>query len=413
MSIGVGDILLSQVSVGSINLLGDSARVYAFNIYEDIFDYFGPKAEIRVHDYADALGNSALNGSYEQDVVLSFSEHYTNSRRNMTFKMYENANLNNRAETEGSGRFKEYDIRCVMPELLNAEGNYVNRSFVDYTTNITKTVLEENLLTQRNIEIQEQSSNNRRYTFNQQHPREVLRTLTNEHIGTESRSSAFITFQKHGEGNSSYIISTFEKLFQQSPVANLVSSSTLSFSTATLDQVVNSIRRYRVDSTFFTRDRARNSTVSRSYNIGTGTLHDEANPQSFRFRILGRDPFTGQASYVNNSPSEDTMYDNVNDPLPTTVAQARAQRRRFMSYLTENHGTFEIHGNPGIKLGDVVNLTIPNHSAQGGSQERIFSGPALVVSIKHQVLPMGSQPRYTMVLGLVKAGYNQVTGGSA
>jgi len=123
--------------------------------------------------------------------------------------------------------------------------------------------------------------------------------------------------------------------------------------------------------------------------------------------------FSGTASYVNNNPATNTLHDIINDPMPTTVAQARAQRQRFISYLTENHGTFEIHGNPGIKLGDVVSLTIPNHSAQGGSQERIFSGNALVVSIKHQVLPMGNQPRYTMVLGLVKAGYNQVTGGSA
>ena len=147
--------------------------------------------------------------------------------------------------------------------------------------------------------------------------------------------------------------------------------------------------------------------------MSTGVLHDQSVPASLTFKVLGKPAFTGKTSYVTNGPSSTTLYDSVNDPQTITTAQARANRKQFLSYLTENHGTFEIHGNPGITLGDVVNLTIPNQSAQGGSQERLFSGPALVVSIHHKISPIDSQPRYTMILGLVKAGFNQYGGGSA
>jgi hypothetical protein len=409
----LGDIRISEISLGGINLNRQEIHAYAFNIHEDILDYYGPKAELRIHDYADIIGNAGLNGSYDQDLVIRFSEYYSGAEVSMNFKLYENANMGDRAGEEGSGRMKQYDLRCVMPELLNAGGNYVNRSFVDYTTNITKTILEENLLTERNVEIQETSSNNRRFTFNQRHPREVLGVLNDEHIGTESSSSAFVAYQNHKNGDSKYVITTFEKLFQQTPRTNLIRSSEVSFSTATIDLLVNSIRSFNVNSSFFTRDRYEARTISRSYNMSTGVLHDQTNPQRQSFRVLGRNVFNAPPRYVNNNPAEVTLYDSANDPTSITIAQARANRRQFLTYLTENHGTFEIHGNPSITLGDVVNLTIPNLSAQGGSQERIFSGPALVVSITHKIQPVGVQPRYTMILGLVKAGYSQVSGGSA
>jgi hypothetical protein len=411
--VGLGTIKINQLTVGGINLMQPHTYAYAFNIYEDIFDVYGPKADIRVHDYVDALGNFQLNGSYDQGVVISFSEHYTGNRLSMNFKLYENANMSDRAGKEGSGRMKEYDLRCVMPELLSARGNFVNKSYVDLTTNITKDVLINDFKTQRTVEIQEQSINKRRFNFNQKVPMEVIRLLNDEHIGSESNSSAFITYQNHRAGRSTYRISTFEKLFQQAPVARLIRSSTTSFSTATLQDLIGSIRTYQINSAFFTADRSNFSTISRSYNMSTGVLHDQSVPASLTFKVLGKPAFTGKTSYVTNGPSSTTLYDSVNDPQTITTAQARANRKQFLSYLTENHGTFEIHGNPGITLGDVVNLTIPNQSAQGGSQERLFSGPALVVSIHHKISPIDSQPRYTMILGLVKAGFNQYGGGSA
>lgn len=411
--VGLGSIKINQLTVGGIDLMQPQTYAYAFNIYEDIFDVYGPKADIRIHDHVDAIGNSQLNGSFEQDVVISFSEHYTGNRISMNFKIYENANMSDRAGKEGSGRMKEYDLRCVMPELLAARGNFVNRSYVDSTTNIAKDVLTNSFKTQRTVEIQEQSINNRRFNFNQKAPMEVMKILNDEHIGSESRSSAFVTYQNHRAGKSKYHITTFEKLFQQAPVGRLIRSSTTSFSTATLQDLIESIRTYQINSAFFTADRSSFSTISRSFNISTGVLHDQSVPSSLTFKVLGKPAFTSRAPYVTTGPYSTTLYDSVNDPQNITTAQARANRKQFLSYLTENHGTFEIHGNPGITLGDIVNLTIPNQSAQGGSQERLFSGPALVVSIHHKIAPIDSQPRYTMILGLVKAGFNQYSGVSA
>lgn len=412
--VGLGNINIKQLTVGGIDLTRTETYAYAFNIYEHIFDMYGPKADIRVHDYVDALGNSQLNGSYDEEVVISFSEHYTGSNLSMNFKLYENANMSDMAGRQGSGRMKEYDLRCVMPELLNARGNYVNKSYVDSTTNIAKDVLTNSFKTQRTIEIQEQSINKRRFNFNHKTPMEVMKILTDEHIGSESRSSAFITYQNHRAGNNRYRISTFEKLFQQAPVARLIRSSTTSFSTATLQDMIDSIRTYKINSAFFTADRSNFSAVSHSYNASTGVLHDQNVPDNLTFKVLGKPVFKGKVPYVDASgPWALTMYDSVNDPQNITLAQARADRKHFLTYLTENYGTFEIHGNPGITLGDVVNLTIPNQSAQGGSQERLFSGPALVVSIQHKIAPADAQPRYTMILGLVKAGFNQYGGVTA
>ena len=54
-----------------------------------------------------------------------------------------------------------------------------------------------------------------------------------------------------------------------------------------------------------------------------------------------------------------------------------------------------------------------NKSQDGsGANEKQFSGKALVVGVRHKIKPLGQTPRYTCIVRVVKAGYDQGGGKS-
>lgn len=403
MQFQLGDLKKLEVNLGNIALNQGSVFSSMITIHEDILDPFGPKANIQVIDYDDYIHKANFTGSYEQDILIKLTEFNRNTNSLYNFKTYQVSNLSDtNPDNSGNGRSKQYVVRCVSSELLDAQVNRVYKSYNDYTTNITKDILENNCKTNKNILIEESSSAKRRLVFNYESVSNSFNRLNQEHIGTESKSSAFVTFQKQKYRKTNYVISTFEKLFQQSPVRTLYRSGRINFSSATAEETLNSIISMNVDSSFFSLNRAFSSTSRLSFNLSTGVATEEINIRNQNFNILGR-PIS-RNTRGNAGPTLTTIHDALNDPQNLTTAEARALRARFIAHLSENYGEFEIHGDPGISLGDVVKLNIPNLSASGNGQENIFSDDALVVSIVHKILPAGSTPRYTMVLGLVKAG---------
>ena len=143
----VGDIKISSIKVGNMDLSkGGQASIMGFNIYEDILNPYGPLAEVRVLDPTDQLGKNNLNGAYDQDVEISFSGgNFATGETKLKMKMFHNKDLNDQSlNNQGSGHHKQYDIRCVSPEFLNAQGNFVEKSFKDtQTSDVVKHIVEK------------------------------------------------------------------------------------------------------------------------------------------------------------------------------------------------------------------------------------------------------------------------------
>lgn len=393
MVLQVGAAQVTGLNVGNIDVVGNPSTNYRnITITEDILDPLGQRANIKIVDKYDAIGAAGFDKEVEIPVNLKFNEYLSGLIARFNLRVFEFANMNDGSDELGkNGRVKMYDVKCVSPEYLKNLDNQLENSYRDYTTNIVRDIIKEYLETDKPIEIQEDSSTQRNFIFTDK-PMDALNALNEEHVGTASKNSAFVTFQKQKLGSTKYVITTFDRLFAQSPVATLYRSGRISFSSATREEIVNSIIKMNVDSSFFSPNKFLTGIYDRSYNLSTGTVGDygtQRNDNNNRGRRRG-------SSIITN------IFDSLNEPQNLTTAEAKTLRAYYIARLSENYAEFTIHGNPNISLGDVVSLNIPTISAGGGSREQVFSGNALVVSLTHNILEPGHTPQYTMTLGCVR-----------
>jgi hypothetical protein len=413
----IGDINISDLRIGDINLNDPSLVSYSgFNVYEDILNPYGPVCEIRVVDFNDVLGITKLNGDYNKDVVINFSVADTGQSIGFKFKMFQNKNLDDKAlQHHGSGHSKQYDIRGVSSEMLAAQGNFVEKSYDDLTSNIVKDILTNNFKTDKSVDIQETTKGKRRLTFNNEHPLSVVKKLNGEHVASQSESSAYVLYQETEENNQKYVFSTFEKLFQQEPVATLKQSTTLNTSMSGIEDQMNSIMWIKVSDSFFTPTRPMSKSSEQTVNLTThGVTSTRTNKTDFKVAdgsTASRGVYVNQASYANQYPVYGVL-DKANDKQSHETTLAKKKRAEYISHLSQNSAQLEIPGNAAIKIGKIINLIIPQKADFSSGGETQFNGKALVTKIRHKIKPIGQSPRYTMILEVVKASYKE-GGGNA
>lgn len=414
----IGDINLDTVKIGSLDLVqGGQAMLSHMDIYENILDPTGPKANIRIVDPTDSIGKNRINGGYDQDIEIKFGlSENTMGSGTIGFKLkpFKNSDQSDRSDTgQGSGHSKLYTIRGVSAESLNANGNKVKKSFNDQTSNMVKKVLEENFKTKLQIDIDENTDGKRRLVFNNEDPRKVLKKLNHEHVSSQNQSSLFALFQtSDGNGNMKYKFSTFEKLFQQAPVVTLKQSATLNSANASESDKQNSIIWFKAPETFNAQPRASSKPVESTINM---TTHQPTYvpPKNYSFNVPGQPVYNNQASYTREQPVK-YVHSMANNKQPHKTSEAKTKRTAFLSHLAQNSVQMEIPGNPSIKLGSMINLDIPKKSDTGNEAgETQINGKFLVVGIRHKVKPAGQTPRYTMVIEAVSASYNDGGNGSA
>ena len=406
----IGDIKIAKLKIGDIDLNDYKTATYAgLNIYEDILDPYGPKCEIRVVDHSDALGSKKLNGSYTSNVEVHFSgTEFDSEERKYNFKLFHNSNLNDLSiHNYGSGHHKQYDVRSVCPEMLHAQGNYMEKSYDSPTHAIVEDVLKIGFKTEKQIDIKTKTDGKRRVVLNNDHPLECIQKLNEEHVSTEDKSSCFTLYQESG-AEQKYVFATFETLFQQQSEVTLSQRYDLNNGKATHEDKQNSIMWFRPSENFFTPSRSFSKPSEQTFNLTTHKVVS-TNPTQARgskYKLID-DPVYSQdkqASYVDRVPIE-SVHDKANNSQKHGASKAKADRAAFLSHLIQNSAELETYYNPKIKLGKIITINVPNKSDGVGGNEKQFNGKVLVTSIRTKIKPMGQTPRATMILRVVKASY--------
>lgn len=410
----IGDIKFTEFRIGGMDLNDpNQAFPHEINIYEDILNSYGPALDVRVVDPTDSLSKNKINGSYNQDISIRFSDE-SGKTVGFKFKQLENSNLNDEAQfKQGSLHAKSYTIKGIPTEFLNAQGNYVEKSWNDRTTNIAKDIIKNNYKTDKQIEVDEDSKEKRRWIASNEHPLEQLQKLNDEHVASQSQSSAYTIFQQQQNGNQKYKITTYEKLFQQGPVATIKQSTVLDSSASTEEDKKNSIMWINVGESFFSASRHLTRSSEQTINLTTHKVV-QTEPKNTKFVLPGKEIYQGPTTNHKTVPQR-KIYSKVNeDQQKITPGEAKRKRAEFLSHLAQNSAELEIPGNPNITLGSIVNLQLPKKvdPGLGGGNELQFNDKVLVVGIRHKIKPAGQTPRYTMVLKVVKASYSQ-GGGTA
>jgi hypothetical protein len=163
---------------------------------------------------------------------------------------------------------------------------------------------------------------------------------------------------------------------------------------------------FKPSSTFFTPVRSSTKPNERTYNLVTGKVHSVPPNELSNYDLADKTNSIAPAD-TKSVPSH-TVNDPSNNKQDTYVADAKKNRAAFLAYLAQNSAELEIMGNTKIKLGAMIELDIPKKSNSDNEKgEPQINGKALVVAIKHKIKPFGQEPRYTMVLRVVKGSYKE------
>lgn len=406
-----GDVNISKLKIGDIDLTQYKEASYVgLNIYEDILNAYGPVCEIRVLDHSDALGKKNVNGAFDKDIEIAISNSdFGGEAKNYKLKFYQNKNLNDQSVNGGgSGHHKQYDIRGVSPEMLKAQGNYIQKSYKDQTHNIVKDVVKT--VSDKQLDIKSKSDVKRRVILNNKHFLDSVRHLNDIHSSNEEKSSCFVLYQETGQ-QSKYVFATFEKLFQEKPTVTLSQSVGLD-GKSSFQEKQNSIIWFRPSNNFFTPSRPLAKSKQKTFNMTTHASYAPKD-EEIQFKLPDQPVYKGKPSNTKEVPIYHT-YDKANDKEKHTTADAKTNRAAFLSHLMQNSAELETYYNPKIKLGCMIELKIPNKSNEGGSGgEKQFNGKCLVVAIRTKIKPLGQTPRATMVLRVIKASYKEGGNGEA
>jgi hypothetical protein len=386
-----------------------------FNIYEDILNPFGPVAEIRVIDPTDALGQNNITGSFSEDVEIKFSpdSNLGGGETSVKLKMYQNKNVNNlSSNNRGSNKHKQYDIRCVSPEVLNAQGNYIQKSFKEKkTSDMVKHVLEKGFKSKRQMDIGS-TEPLRDMRFNNEHPLDVLKKLNNEHVSQKYESSCFALFQQSDDngGEHKYVFKTFEELFEQESVVTLTQSTNLNYEAGNDQEKQNSIIWFKPSDNFFTGPRAFTKSKANVIDLTTHKVVS-ADGEKTNFKWADKSEIYKNKADNADGVNQDYIVDKANSGKQHNTAAAKVKRAEFLAGLAQTGAKLEVYYNPKIKLGSMIKLEIPKaHNSEGGLESQ-FNGKVLVVGIRTKYKVSRDPPNCTMELTVAKGNSFKEGGG--
>jgi hypothetical protein len=401
----IGDLIFQSVKIGGLDLLSGEASFHGMDFYEDLNDPFGsPLIEINVVDPSDALNKYKLTGDFENNKIeIKYKYEPTGEVVGFNSVMHSNKNLQDRAgnQNQGSLHSKQYCIRGCQPELLNVNRNPVQKNFSGPTTKHVETIFKDYAKSEKQFETRDESEE-RDKTYSNEHPVNATQDLLKNHTSKKYKSSAYTVFQEWKNGNSKIVQTTYEQLFEQSPVVTLKERTDLNLTGITEQDQQNSIMWAEYDPSW-TEPRAMSRAVKNSYNPATNVVVDE----KYKSDTKSKTP-AYKNEYKDGTYLVSSLEDTVNNSKQHTNADARRQRAQFTSHLMQGTARIEVPYNPKITLGSIVQLDIPkktDNNQFGGEGQ--FNKKALVVAVHHKIKPAGQRPGSTMILELAKAGMEQ------
>jgi hypothetical protein len=399
-----GSLKNLKIKIGGQDIASNfqDASFAGFNIYENIMNPTGPLAEIRLVDFEDFLGKNNLNGAYDKDIEIEFDGE-NGGRKKFKLKMYENKNLNNRSYNNlGSGHCKEYDLRCVSPELLNCQGNYIQKSFNGKTSDVVKHIVEKGFKSDKKFN-GSQTKGNRRIIINNKHPLDAYHDMNNEHVSDKYESSCFVLFQKEDE----YHFKTFEELFEGQSKGKFTHSTTWDYESGGGDKN-KAVLWFKPSRSFLTSTRSLSKPAEYTFNLTTHKVAAVDPESQDNFKTTEKSKvYQGQLQSAKEVPVK-YIHDKANNKDKHETSTAKTKRAAFLSHLAQNSAELEIPFND-INIGDIIELDIPEMSTDSnGDGEKQFNGKCCVVGIRTKYKgPGGQPPDCTQVLRVVMASYKR------
>lgn len=411
MSNVAGSYNFRTFKIGQTDLTNSNLQIVRCNIYESCVDHH-TYADVTVFDPDDTMSQKMFSG--DEEVEIEFNVPGGQTPAKFKFAMLKNTDVRH----QGALKAKTYTFHMCSPEFLKGQATSVDKGWNKQTHEIVKDIVKDYWMSDKEVEVEETDSKTR-FIGNGHPPHKVLDMLKNRHVSQKSKSSAYTLFEtRDSNGKQKFKFVTFEKLMENKSSSTNTYKQNINVSneaSTTGDDMWNIIS-LNLPETFNTLPRWSSATNQSTYCTASGKQQSKDikyKDQEKEFKYLGKSPIR-KAEWDDvkkeRKPFRHTIIDKANDKERTKISEMRGKKAAYMARLMNDVGTMQIHGNPNIKVGDVIKIAIGKQSDESGESKQI-TADVLVVNLRHTFgLPSDRPGPYTMIVEFIKAGYEQGVG---
>lgn len=406
-----GDVNVKRVELSNKTLkagINPMDQIMGIDIFEDISK---PTiyAAIYFNDNIGLLESFPIIG--EEEVTVEFVTPGIKKTTTYKFRSFEVSNV----VRDVNGKGVTFMLRCVSEEHLYNGSQLVKQSYETVLSSVVPDILSTYLSSKKEF-IVDETKGIQTIAFPKMNPLQSIDMCRTRAVSKQYPSSAYVFF----ENQAGFNFKTIEGLVKEgkprigSRVFN-VQRNTSSSKPETLANAYRTIINYQnIASTDSNKKAAEGvyKAVTKTFNLSSKTFTSE------NFNL--KDVFSKMETFdkKNQIPNTDDFIDKFGSGVPKQFFVPKddlrpdnfidtmvAVRNSFAVLLNSNVTRVLVHGDSGLKVGDMVTLELP--SATGTTDrkkdDKMVSGNYLVTRLRHMITP-STKTKHQIVFDCVSIG---------
>lgn len=404
-------LLLSEDQSRTVSLMSHTASIDLFeNITSPVMF-----AELHIADSAGLLQSFPIIG--EEYVKITFKTP-KNKGEPATFLFRVNE-VKNKTVNETNKRLS-YTLQLCSAELMRNSNTLVNRKASDNISNIIRSIITDDITTQKPINI-DPTIGIEDVLLTRLQPFQAIDMLRQRAVSSEYKSSSFCFF----ENRKGFNFTTIERMIDEGgkQIATGNHDKVFFFDTARKDGMENltlrNIIAYNQLTFVSALTQVNNGGINnqiQQFDLITGDLKKVTYTDN-----IGGDAFKNSSTtsagqnttgFLKNHGKTTTVTKVIpmrSDKQPLQLTEKLTNLQAYAQKITQNIVLIHIYGDSDINIGDVIECRFPSgeDSNKNTGVSRLDSGSYLVSKARHMILN-GDRPQYTMALELIKGDLQEV-----
>jgi hypothetical protein len=406
----VGDVNVKRLVIYSSKSIGASIVPLDQMVSLDIWEDMSKPTMYATLTLLDTLGlieKFPLIG--EETVEIEIQTPGLAAPVKYTFKCFEISNLQRLA----NGKGMSYTLRCVSDEHLRNAGTMVRESMSNVISNMVPYILQKHIQTTKPI-IADQTKGIQTIVFPRLAPLQAIDMLRLRAVSKDYTSSAYVFF----ENQSGFNFKTVEGLYKDglasigSRIFNMNQNAL-----AEKQSLANSFRTIQSHQVIRKSDAMRKlaqgafGSVTRVFDVNTKsfeTINYDFDTAFSSFQTTAKKTLSNTTEWLNEySKGVQRQFFGVKDTSrpDTFITDAIGIRNSFVELLNDDVTRILIHGDTGLKVGDVISLNIPQVDGLTSRKKPdvFMSSNYLVIRLRHMI-SFNVKTTHEIVLDCVKMG---------
>jgi hypothetical protein len=389
-----GDVEIKYITLKNPKLgasINPIEQITGFDIFEDMAK---PTlyATVFFNDNIGLIEDFPIIG--EEEIEIEFKTPGQSDTTKYKFRSFELTNVSKNVNGKGA----TYTLRCVSEEHLYNASDLITQSFQDTVSNIVPIILTKYLKTKKEV-IVDEAKGIQTLAVPRLNPLQTIDMCRKRAVSKQFPTSSYVFF----ENQAGFNFKTVEGLLKDGKpsIGSRVFNAAQNVM-ASKETQANSFRTMLGFENIAAMDSNKKAAegvfkaVTRAFNISTKEFSEGKFDLKNVFGAIQKFDKTSQL------PNTDEFIDKFASGVPKSffvpidtlrpdnfIDTAIAVRNSFAVLLNSNIVRVLIHGDSGLKVGDVVTLHLPAMTGTTGKkkEDQALSGNYIIVRLRHMITP--------------------------